>query len=80
MTEILLTSYNMFFLQQMHADEHEYDSGCALLGVGAEYANLKNAYHTKVLFILSKAMVCSYRFFILLIVFLSVSDSNIKLV
>ena len=45
-------------MKQIHASERDYSSACGLLGIGSDYAGLHNANHTKILFLLSKGMVC----------------------
>ena len=50
-------------LQELLSHERDFVSACGLLGLGAEYAAVKGAKYTKVLFQLSKGMVrkiCSF--------------------
>ncbi|GBP27288.1 MAU2 chromatid cohesion factor homolog [Eumeta japonica] len=50
----------IFQLAQIHAIEREYEVASSLLGVGVDYAQLSNASYTRILFLLSRAMVCHY--------------------
>ncbi|XP_050296968.1 MAU2 chromatid cohesion factor homolog [Anthonomus grandis grandis] len=47
----------IFQLAQIHAVEKEYASASSLLGVGVDYAQISNAYYTRILFLLSKGML-----------------------
>ncbi|RZC38375.1 MAU2 chromatid cohesion factor -like [Asbolus verrucosus] len=48
----------IFQLAQIHATEKDYQLASSLLGVGVDYAHISNASYTRVLFLLSKGMVC----------------------
>ncbi|XP_065168377.1 MAU2 chromatid cohesion factor homolog [Atheta coriaria] len=47
----------IFQLAQIHATEKDYQVASSLLSVGVDYAHISNAYYTRVLFLLSKAML-----------------------
>ena len=47
----------LFQLSQIHATEKDYMSSISLLGVGVDYAHLQGANYTRLLFLLSKAML-----------------------
>lgn len=47
----------MFYLQQIHATEKDYQLASSLLSVGVDYAHISNASYTRVLFLLSRGMV-----------------------
>eukprot|EP00918_Siedleckia_nematoides_P020020 GHVU01042675.1.p1 GENE.GHVU01042675.1~~GHVU01042675.1.p1 ORF type:complete len:604 (+),score=53.86 GHVU01042675.1:25-1812(+) len=47
----------LFQMAQLHSLEKDYDAACRLLAHGAEYSGVKNAEHTKILFLLSKGML-----------------------
>jgi MAternally-affected-uncoordination protein len=48
----------IILLQQIHSNERDYLSACGLLGVGADYAHISGAHYSRLLFTLSKCMVC----------------------
>jgi MAternally-affected-uncoordination protein len=45
------------FFQQIFTLERDCVSACDLLGMGSEFARVKRAEHTRVLFLLGKGMV-----------------------
>ncbi|KAB0804326.1 hypothetical protein PPYR_02687 [Photinus pyralis] len=47
----------IFQLAQVHASEKDYQLASSLLGVGVDYAHISSASYTRVLFLLSKAML-----------------------
>ncbi|KAI0237292.1 MAU2 sister chromatid cohesion factor [Lamellibrachia satsuma] len=47
----------LFQLAQLHVDERDFASAVGLLNLGADYAAVKKADYTKVLFLLSKGML-----------------------
>ncbi|XP_014673025.1 PREDICTED: MAU2 chromatid cohesion factor homolog [Priapulus caudatus] len=47
----------LFQLAQLHAAEKDYISACGLLGVGVDFAHVAGAIYTRILFMLSRAMV-----------------------
>lgn len=62
--QIFLLSFWFFFiLQQIHAVEKDYELASSLLGVGVDYAHISSAAYTRVLFLLSRCMVCIFIFF-----------------
>ena len=44
--------------QQLHMQEGDYTSATALLSRGVDYATANHSEYTKILFLLSKGMVC----------------------
>ncbi|KAK6617232.1 hypothetical protein RUM43_005163 [Polyplax serrata] len=47
----------IFQLAQIHASERDYELASSLLGVGVDYAHISAANYTRVLFLLSRAML-----------------------
>lgn len=47
----------IFQLAQIHANERDYELASSLLGVGVDYAHISAAHYTRVLFLLSRAML-----------------------
>lgn len=44
-------------MQQIHANEKDYELASSLLGVGVDYAHISAANYTRMLFLLSRAML-----------------------
>lgn len=52
-----MSFFKFYCFQQIHASEKDYELASSLLGVGVDYAHISAANYTRVLFLLSRAML-----------------------